>query len=201
MLHELNQLRRNFVGDCAELIFNDDQLKAQCFLIMSGHLQRAICTGFSGNRKRPDFNLSFKNDELAREYCSQWSEKLKADELLKVQREAEKKANNIRQLVVGDVMVCSWGYEQTNINYYQVTRLVGACSVEIRAIARQATEQRDMSGECTPLIDEFIGEPMVKRVEGVAVKIFAWGAWARKQEPVIVDGKAVFEPKYFSNYA
>lgn len=40
------------------------------------------------------------------------------------------------QPLVGDILCCSWGYEQTNIDYYQVVAVTKA-SVKIREIASQ----------------------------------------------------------------
>lgn len=37
-------------------------------------------------------------------------------------------------LVVGDVLFLSWGYEQINVDYYQVMWVVGYWLVEIRKI-------------------------------------------------------------------
>lgn len=34
----------------------------------------------------------------------------------------------------GDIFYTSWGYDQTNVDYYVVTRLVGRCSVELQEI-------------------------------------------------------------------
>lgn len=35
---------------------------------------------------------------------------------------------------VGDILIASWGYDQTNVDYYQVVALVGTSSVRIRKI-------------------------------------------------------------------
>lgn len=35
---------------------------------------------------------------------------------------------------VGDFFVCSWGYDQTNLNYYQITELVGSEYVIIKPV-------------------------------------------------------------------
>lgn len=108
------------------------------------------------------------------------------------------------RLAVGDVLFSSWGYEQTNVDYHQVTRVVGHRSVEIRKIARQAVESAQaMTGECVPAKGKFIGEPMVKRVNDQGlVKVQSWGVWASKKEPVITAaGLEVFKPDHFTSYA
>ena len=41
---------------------------------------------------------------------------------------------------VGDIFYASWGYNQTNVNFYQVKRLVGRTMVEVQEIASKIKE-------------------------------------------------------------
>jgi len=46
------------------------------------------------------------------------------------------------KLQKGDILYSSWGYGQTNINFYKVKRLVGKTMVEVvRVESEEATEQ------------------------------------------------------------
>lgn len=66
----------------------------------------------------------------------------------------EKKANQ-RQVKIGDVFVNSWGYDQTNIDYFQVVGLT-AKSVKLQAIESNEIERpQTMTGDSTPKIDFF----------------------------------------------
>lgn len=56
---------------------------------------------------------------------------------------------------VGDILVSSWGYEQTNVDWYQVVG-VTAKSVKIREIKGRVQETGFMSGESVPIPDAFI---------------------------------------------
>lgn len=47
------------------------------------------------------------------------------------------KKSNYLGVKIGDIFVYSWGYEQTNINYFQVVALKGEKSVVIREIAKE----------------------------------------------------------------
>jgi hypothetical protein len=65
------------------------------------------------------------------------------------------------------VLYSSWGYDQTNVDFYQVTKLVGKNTVEVRAIGNNITDHDGWaSGKCVPAIDNFTGQPMKKRVDG-----------------------------------
>ncbi len=68
------------------------------------------------------------------------------------------------EIKVGTIFRSSWGYDQTNIDFYEVTRVMKA-SVEIRKIAGQQTTGDGWTGKVVPKPGEFIGEPMTKRLK------------------------------------
>lgn len=47
---------------------------------------------------------------------------------------------------VGDLFVASWGYEQTNLNYYQVTKIVGSEYVIISEVVPHIIETKNYTG-------------------------------------------------------
>lgn len=58
---------------------------------------------------------------------------------------------------VGDIFCSSWGYEQTNISYYQVTRIVGKTMVELSLIRKKTVEQSsEMVSRVEPIADAFV---------------------------------------------
>jgi len=94
-------------------------------------------------------------------------------------------------LNVGDILRASWGYDQTNIDYFQVTALVGKSMVEVREIG-YATRNEDayMQGTCTPAPGNFLenAKPLRRKVlpgynGDPSIKIFHWGCYARLHKP------------------
>lgn len=87
-------------------------------------------------------------------------------------REEQKKPHHFE---VGHVLVSSWGYEQTNVDYFQVTKILGPRMVEIREISHRLCSDNDgyssMAGRVFPCIDEFKGEARRVRVTNGYVKI------------------------------
>ncbi len=65
---------------------------------------------------------------------------------------------------VGDVFVSSWGYEQTNVNFYQVISVHGKKTVTVQEIRASVHRTHSMSGYKTPLLNDFCGEPLKRRV-------------------------------------
>ncbi|MEC5509953.1 hypothetical protein P9911_029570 [Klebsiella oxytoca] len=63
---------------------------------------------------------------------------------------------------VGDVFVSSWGYEQTNIGFYQVISIHGKKTVCIRPIDSEVI-YINSGTYLIPVFDTFIGEEVFKR--------------------------------------
>lgn len=66
-----------------------------------------------------------------------WYRKLEYTGRTKVNKQTQQ---NYLGVKIGDIFVFSWGYEQTNINYFQVVGLKGTKQVIIREIAHKTLE-------------------------------------------------------------
>lgn len=205
-LQKANGLRDARIAQSARfaLAFEDAALGVMVFVreVEGG---RVHVRSYSGKRGKPDFYYSFKDTGAAVKHWGGWYAGILSAAQAKAARKAEKAAAMAKPqtaLVVGDVLVSSWGYEQTNYDYYQVIRLVGARSVEIRKIASLSEETGYMQGDCVPSKNNFTGPAMVKRVdERGAVKVHTWGVFATKHQPQIIGGVEVFKPHRFTAYA
>jgi len=69
----------------------------------------------------------------------------------------------MKKFEVGDIIYYSWGYDQTNVDFFQVV-VVREKSISIRPIMSKENETGFMSGNSMPIKDAFKGEPMTKRV-------------------------------------
>ncbi len=58
----------------------------------------------------------------------------KAEAPHSVKRSEQKPTENKFGVKVGDIFSASWGYEQTNVNFFQVIALVGSSSVRVREV-------------------------------------------------------------------
>ena len=159
---------------------------------------------FSGRKTKPEIYVRFKSLFYAEKYFQGWRDRVLERAQAKMLQKAEKAAKRAagHGLVVGDVLSCNWGYEQTNIDYFQVIRLVGKCSVEAREIGKDIEETGHMRGLCTPLRGAFIGEPKVYRVDEYgSIKTRSFGAYASKKEGLKVAGMEFFTPDFYTSYA
>lgn len=193
--------RAALAGSAATRVHHDEALGVEVFQ-RPGKPGGVAELAFSGMRCKPDYAYRFGSIEAAEAHRATWlaGKQATADE--KRARVAQGREAS-QQLTVGDVLVSSWGYEQTNYDYYQVTRKVGAGSVEIRELAKDKSYNAStMTGECVPVKGRFVGEPMTKRVNAQgAVKVHSWGVYARKKESAMVGGVEVFKPDHYTAYA
>jgi len=109
---------------------------------------------------------SFKYFEQVKKYFSNEIEKI--DRIVE-RREAKKKARAEMKAKgnpykVGQIFYNSWGWEQTNIDYYQIVRVTQA-SIFVRQIGKKDREETGfMSYNTRPAKDEFIGPEERKTV-------------------------------------
>lgn len=138
---------------------------------------------FGGTAGKPAFHYSMRSQAIAEDYAARFI----AGRAQHVERRAARKAERgawKTALQVGTVLRESWGYDQTNIDYYQVIEISpSGRTCVIREIAARSVGP-SMTGSCWPLADEFIGKPMRKMIgERDAIKVREWGSWAYPWEP------------------
>lgn len=107
--------------------------------------------------------LDSLNDKIAQTYLDFLeSEKHKETWKNKDKEEAKELLNNLK---LGDIFVCSWGYEQTNVDFYQVIN-IDKSKVTFKAIRGHVTRGIgfDYSGYVMPLKDNFTGEKSFEKV-------------------------------------
>lgn len=115
-------------------------------------------------KKRTSWRYYFPNaaarEKRIRETIKGWRE-AKAET---AQRKAKRNAPH--SLEVGHVLVSTWGYEQTNVDFYEVTKVVSDRTVEIREIGSRITETIGWAmGKRLPDIGNYTSQPMRKRVD------------------------------------
>lgn len=107
------------------------------------------------------------NDEARRE---EWIkeriaaiESVKKDKIDRKSAKAAARANMVNPFKVGDLLYDSWGYDQTNIDFYEIVE-VKPKSVVIREIGAVTVPGSEgmMSSRVKPNPGHYVGEPMLK---------------------------------------
>lgn len=123
----------------------------------------AACIAYKGKRKKPEFHFTFKDVDARDGYLKQWIEQMErkrqqdADYAARV--EAEHNAF-VASLTVGSIFYRTWGYEQTNADFYEVVGKVTRTHAEVREIAQDVTEHSPgaMAGYAIPRKGEYTSD-------------------------------------------
>jgi hypothetical protein len=150
---------------------------------------RPVAVGFTGTAGKPDIYYYFKDEEKREAYIAKWLQEQKQKLEYKAERQAKKQAPTIHALPFkpGDIIYNSWGYDQTNVDFYQVVRCTKS-SVFIRPIKAEYSDRSagcDMAAYVTPLKNEFTGEEIRKKIQwydGSAYIKFEFGGCSRYKD-------------------
>ena len=124
---------------------------------------------FTGKRQKPTFRHIFTSIKSRTAYVTDRLGGYAGDYQRNEERRARMKQRNLK---VGDILDAQWGYDQTNVDFYQVTGLIGSTMVEVRKIASEETRKDDsMSKWVKPVKDQFIGEPLRRKCLDDAVNV------------------------------
>lgn len=87
--------------------------------------------------------------------------------------------NKGSDLKVGDVLFSSWGCDQTNVDFYQVTETIGKRTVVIQPIKGSIVDSNGHTDFVSAVKDSFIEKPMKKLVkDGNTVRLNSYSsAW------------------------
>jgi len=117
---------------------------------------KLIGLGFGGKRGKPDFYNSFSTPERRSEYINNYVKRVVDRHEQTVARKKEQ--TKPHTLVEGDILECSWGYDQTNIDFFQVTEVVSPRTVKIRGIQSQCIGNQSYQDKIVPVKDAFFPE-------------------------------------------
>lgn len=173
--------------------------------------------GYTWDEKHPNINKEemqylvyfVKNDR--RMHYNRYTSAMERDERLfnllstaedlinKIKKDKEKekkqKEEMIKTVSIGDIFVSSWGYDQTNVNAYQVIekKLKTVVLSEIR-LAQVGGTEAYMSCQVTPIKDAFIdkNKTIKKLIKPNGIKISSY-AYAYKW-----DGKSTYYNSWYA---
>jgi len=115
------------------------EANAVAYLYDAGAKVAAI--GYSGKRNKPDFHNSYRTNEQRLAHLNKWRKNLADTLAFKAEQKAKRKARNGKghDIPIGAIFNFSWGYEQTNQDFFQVVS-VTKCTVDVRKIGSKLVD-------------------------------------------------------------
>ena len=119
--------------------------------------------GFAGNQSKPYFHTRYRTEAQRSQSIESHAKARRGVMDLKQERQEARKQYK-HDFKVGDILVSSWGYDQTNIDYYEVTKIIGEQMVEIREIGKKFTGSSGQQDIVMPDPGKYAGPATRKRV-------------------------------------
>lgn len=158
---------------------------------------------YSGRRRKHDWHYSFRDADALHRRIDDLVLGYQQAEERKAERRAQR--NQPHDVKLGDIFQCTWGYDQTNIDYYQVTKIVGTAFVEVREIARQSEQTEWLQGNCVPAPGKFIGDVMRKKISVAcnepSFRVNSFCSAYRLKPVAVIEGQKIFETAHWTAYA
>jgi hypothetical protein len=200
---EIEEVRRATVGRMLSVTRVEAKAAPVVFYLYTSTAGHPCASAFIGKSLKPAWNYRFKTDDRRAAEIAKTIENVKASHDYKAQQKAKaSEENKIRSYKVGDLFKCSWGYEQTNVDFYELVELRGETMGMVRSIAGESITTGHDQGKVTPLPGSYIGEAFKVRLRGgpyPAFKIRHSMAFLLK--PEIVGGVPVYGSAFWSSYA
>lgn len=113
---------------------------------------------FAGKANKPLWYYTFRKPERLQAQIDETIKNRKAILKYKQDRQDERK-NFEHTYKEGDILYTSWGYDQTNVDFYQVIDVKGAVLV-IRQVSKVVKEEGRGSDQVVAKPNSFVGAPM-----------------------------------------
>jgi len=121
---------------------------------------------FRGKAQKPTKHYSFRTEEQREAFSEKFFEEIQRGIEWKRKRK-EEAAKSLEEayggLEVGAIFYSSWGYEQTNINFYQVVGIKGK-NLTIQEIGKKTVSESQSTEMVVPAPEIKIGETFTKRL-------------------------------------
>lgn len=126
--------------------------------------ERLTAIFFKGRSNKPTWHYRFSSVEAMKNKVTETISRLMSWEDMKEKRKIERRKEK-EEIKVGDIFNSSWGYEQTNVEFYQVIEKVGQTLTlqEIKKELKQESGYSSMAGMVRAIKDAFVGESFKTR--------------------------------------
>jgi hypothetical protein len=148
--------RKAYIPKSAFQAVNIEKSGIEVWLYTDSRTNQPYAIAFHGRCQKPDWNFRFANEAARDKKIEDWLAGLESWSESKKERRATN--SQPTSLEIGDILHGSWGYDQTQCDYFQVVGKKGKRGVYVRKIAAKTVEgsQGYMSDSRLPVKDSFL---------------------------------------------
>jgi hypothetical protein len=142
-------------------------------IITYSHIKGFACAIWQYKGQKPSSHILFRTEAERSQYIENRKKEIKEAQERDLLYAAQKQEEN-KNIKKDSVLVCAWGWEQTNICYYLIVDRKNNF-LTLQQIGANMLHTTDMTGKCTPDKNNLIGEPFKKQISkygGVKISSF-----------------------------
>jgi hypothetical protein len=109
---------------------------------------------FYGKQAKPVSHFTYRDVARRDEAVKAAFDSRARSQAFKAERQQEKK-NFVHDYKVGDIFYTSWGYDQTNVDFFEVTKVAGKM-LTVQAIGASSEDTGYLTGNCKPRPGAFL---------------------------------------------
>lgn len=180
-------------------VYTGIDTNTECFLYYNTDGKPCVAA-YTGKRNKASFRYRYKSDDDAINsillFIQNEALKIKAKEERKI--EDKKIQQELFDIVeVGSIFVSSWGYDQTNVDAYQVIEKKGSSTIVLKEIGLSTVEDSNygnMSCNVIPVKDSFMenSEPFEKRINRFGISMSSYSSAS------LWDGKSDYYRSWYA---
>ncbi len=157
---------------------------------------RPCAVTYAPRSEKPVWHHSFRDEARRAKAVQEFFDAQRKRAEGVARRRAETKAW-LNDFQLGDIVRTCWGYEQTNVEFYEVVEVSGKM-VTVRQVATESESTGWAMGRSVPQSGLYVGEPLRRRAtkEGVRISDCQFASrWGKR-----VAGVVVGEPANWTSY-
>lgn len=134
---------------------------------------KTILTAWAGRSNKPVLRYYYESPAAALKAVRELVEETAKANAYAAEHKAEqasRKAKMLEKIQVGTILCYSWGYEQTNIDYFQVVDRTKASAKLRKIAAEKVADTGPFSSRVKPVRDQFVSDEVItKRINAYGV--------------------------------
>ena len=162
-----------------------DKLSSAVAYIYTDKRDRLCLRAFYGRRFKPSLSYYYTTPQAREKRVEEFFRSIRAHE------ERQKKTNGYHSLEIGNILYSSWGYDQTNVDFYEVVGFKGKTLVLLREVEQIKDQSGDMSGTTKPVPGKYKSGQFQRRCTANHIISIT-----KSQSAYLWDGK----PKSYTSY-
>jgi hypothetical protein len=165
------RIAARYIPQGAECVFNDELGAAYIYSFDRNGGEKCAALCYAGTAGKSSSHYSYRNREQARQAVAQFRQGLEGHQTRKAERSAARKAW-VNPLQVGNILHTCWGYDQTNVDFFVVTKVSGKM-VWVAKITADYEATGHMSGKTWPAMPiQIVGEATKHLAQGYGSSVY-----------------------------